>query len=209
MMRIHAFARPFRGGQRAPARALAVPMALFALVLPATATAQTGIDQQKQDDLETVHSVLQKSGLATLALTGLSGATLMVNKPTLFGKGRCRTGDPLLGGFGCNELSYVHMGFAVATAGLFVATEIVAEEMPNSPYDTGSPGRQDTMRGLRWTNVGLFIAQPILGLIAANPWLVGVPEAAREDFSSVLRTVHLGVGVGLATTYTVNAAMQW
>lgn len=209
MIRIHIVGTPFSASRRGPAGLLAVLIALLTLALPSTATAQTGIDQQKQDELETVHSVLQKSGLATLALTGVSGATLMANKPTLFGKGRCRTGDPLLGGFGCNELSYVHMGFAVATAGLFVASEIVAEEMPISPYEMGSPGQQDTMRSLRWTNVGLFIAQPILGLIAANPWLVGVPKTAREDFSAVLRTVHFGVGLGLATTYTVNAALQW
>ncbi len=185
----------------------ALLVAVAIMSVPKTAFAQT--DQERQEDLETVHSVLQKSGLGTLALTGLSGATLMLNKPTAFGKGRCRTGAPVLGGFGCDALSFVHMGFAVATAGLFVSSEIVAAEMPTSPYDMGSPGRQNAMTALRWTNVGLFTIQPILGLIAAHPGLVGVPQAARKDFSAALRTIHFGIGGALASTYTVNAALQW
>lgn len=175
--------------------------------LPRTVSAQ--IDQDKQDRLATTHSVLQKAGLGTLFFTGTSGSALMVNKPTLFGKGRCRTGDPLLGGFGCRGLSLLHFGMGVASLGLFVSSEIVAENMPVSPYDMGSAGKQDTMRTLRYTNIGLFAVQPILGLVATHPQLIGIPERSRETFSKVLRTVHFGVGGSLATTYSINAGLQW
>jgi hypothetical protein len=175
---------------------------------PATAGAQE-IDQERQDDYDTAHSVLQKTGLVTLGLTGISGATLLINKPTAFGDGRCKSGDPILGDFGCGGLTYLHLGFAVTTLGLFVAQEVVAEQAPISPYDMGSETKQDTMAGFRVANYALFGVQPVLGLLAANPGILGVDDADKEDVSRALRTVHFGVGGGLATTYTANAIMQW
>lgn len=199
------------GSRRRRGRAIvaALVAAGAALLLPHVASAQEAIDAEKQDDLETVHSVLQKSGLATLGLTGVSGGVLLMNKPTLFGDGRCKSGDPILGDFGCGGLTLLHAGFGATTLGLFVAQEIVAGEMPISPYDVGSQGRQDAMTALRYTNIGLFAVQPILGFVAANPGVIGVAEESQEDVSRVLRTIHFGVGGTIATTYTVNAALQW
>jgi hypothetical protein len=188
---------------------VAIGLGVAASLASAPASAQEVIDQDKQDDLETVHSVLQKTGLVTLGLTGTSGAVLLINKPTLFGDGRCKSGSPLFGDFGCGGLTFVHLGFAVSTLGLFIAQEIVAGEMPISPYDMGSEGKQDAMAGLRVANYSLFALQPVLGFLAANPGVIGISEPSREDFSKVLRTIHFGVGGGLATTYTINAALQW
>lgn len=198
-----------RRGRRWPVLAASLVAAGVALVAPSEAAAQEAFDAEKQDDLETVHSVLQKSGLVTLGLTGVSGGVLLANKPTLFGDGRCKSGDPILGEFGCGGLTLLHAGFGATTLGLFVAQEIVAGEMPISPYDVGSDGRRDAMTALRYTNIGLFAVQPLLGFVAANPGVVGVPEESQEDVSRVLRTIHFGVGGTLATTYTVNAALQW
>jgi hypothetical protein len=167
------------------------------------------IDRQKQQDLDTAHSVLQKSGLVTLGLTGLSGYILLANKPTLFGEGLCKSGDPILGEFGCGGLTYVHASTAVLSLGFFIAQEVVAGDMPISPYDMGSEGKRDAMGALRIANIGLFAVQPVLGFLAANPEFIGIPDASQEDFSKVLRTIHFGVGTTLATTYTVNAALQW
>ena len=184
---------------------------LFALAAVATSTsarAQLTPDElEEQDDLETTHSVLQKTGLGTLAVSGVLGGVLAVNHETAFGDGRCNGGEPIFGKFGCGGLKYVHFGFAAATLGLFVATEVVAEQMPISPYESTSPGKETAMRTLRWVNIGLFGVQPILGLLAANPGLVGADDP--RSFSKVLRTVHVVVGGTVATTYTVNAAMQW
>lgn len=188
---------------------LAIVLGVAASLAPARASAQDVIDQDKQDDLDTVHSVLQKTGLVTLGLTGTTGAVLLVNKPTLFGDGRCKSGSPWLGDFGCGGLTFVHLGFAVSTLGLFIAQEIVAGEMPISPYDMGSEGRQDAMAGLRVANYSLFALQPVLGFLAANPGVIGISDSSKEDFSRVVRTIHFGVGGSLATTYTINAALQW
>lgn len=187
---------------------IAAAFGAAAALVPASASAQE-IDQERQDDYDTAHSVLQKTGLVTLGLTGISGATLLINKPTAFGDGRCKSGDPILGDFGCGGLTYLHFGFAVTTLGLFVAQEVVAEQAPISPYDQGSEGKQDAMAGFRVANYALFGVQPVLGLLAANPGILGVDDADKEDVSRALRTVHFGVGGGLATTYTANAIMQW
>lgn len=165
----------------------------------------SNIDQNKQQHLSDVHSVLQKTGLATLGVTGVLGATLAVNDDTIFGRGRCAEGDPLFGQFGCSGLKYVHFGFAATTLGLFIASEVVAAEMPVSPYDMGDATKQNAMKTLRIANIGLFSVQPVLGLLAANHSLFGMsPGVAR-----VLRSVHILVGGAVATTYTANAALQW
>lgn len=183
----------------------------LALAVPATSFAQTFEENRRQENLATTHSVLQKTGLGTLAATGALGFALMANHETLFGDGLCKDdGSGIFGEFGCSKgLTLVHFGFAVTTLGLFIAQEIAAEEMNPRPYDVGSDSRRHTMEGLRWTNVGLFALQPVLGVIAANPGIIGIPTESRPMFSRVMRTVHFGVGLGLATTYTVNAALQW
>jgi hypothetical protein len=197
-----------RGLRAAAASAIAAVVGAAVALAPSSASAQE-IDQERQEDYDTAHSVLQKTGLVTLGLTGLSGATLMINKPTAFGDGRCKSGDPIFGDFGCGGLTFLHLGFAVTTLGLFVAQEVVAEQAPISPYDQGSEGKQDAMAGFRVANYALFGVQPVLGLLAANPGILGVDDADKEDVSRALRTVHFGVGGGLATTYTANAIMQW
>lgn len=201
--------RAARNRRLAATAAIAVGVGAGIAALPRTAHAQETFDADKQEELGDVHSVLQKTGLVTLGLTGVSGGVLLLNKPTLFGDGRCKSGDPVLGDFGCSGLPILHAAFGATTLGLFVAQEIVAGEMPISPYDMGSEGRQDAMTGLRIANYSLFAVQPVLGFLAANPGVVGVSEESQEDVSRVLRTIHFGVGGTLATTYTVNAALQW
>jgi hypothetical protein len=181
---------------------------VLAMAVPAAGWAQQVTTEGQQ--LDTTHSVLQKAGIGTIALTGATGLALMINRPTLFGDGRCSEGNGLFGGFGCGPgLTLLHAAFAVTSAGLFIAQELIAAEMNPSPYDEGSPRRQNVTEALRWTNVGLFAVQPVLGLIAAHPGLVGVPREYHAQFGRVMRTIHFGVGLGLATTYTVNAAFMW
>ena len=186
-------------------------LAFVAVAVPASGWAQTAEVENRQRDYERAHSVVQKAGIGTLAVTGALGLVLFANKPTLFGDGLCSTGDGIMGEFGCGPgLGLTHFAFAVTSAGLFIASEILAEAMDPGPYeDYSNPGRRRAMETLRWTNVGLFALQPVLGIIAAHPGIIGIPASARADFSRVMRTVHLGVGLGLATTYTVNAALQW
>jgi hypothetical protein len=178
------------------------------LCVPAAGWAQT-TPSQEQNTLSAAHSATQKLGVATIVVTGALGITLAVNHDTLFGDGRCTRGNPVFGRFGCDGLSLVHFGFAATTLGLFVASEVLAEQMHPNPYFLGSTSHQNAMQALRWTNAALFVVQPLLGIFAAHPRLLGIPEEHRSKVSRVLRTIHLGVGFGLATTYSFNAALQW
>jgi hypothetical protein len=77
--------------------------------------------------------------------------------------------------------------------------------MPISPYESTDRTKETAMRTLRWANIGLFSLQPILGFLAANQKTFGI----SENGAAGLRTVHIFVGGAAATTYTINAGMQW
>jgi hypothetical protein len=179
------------------------------VALPVTGWAQAD-EERHQEYLTISHGVLQKTGLGTLAMTGAIGVALMANKATLFSDGLCAAGNPVFGQFGCDgSLSLLHFGFAATTLGLFVTSEIIATQLEVSPYEVADPMMARTRRALLWTNVALFSVQPVLGLLSAHPALIGIPPDALHTFSRVLRTVHFGVGLGVATTYTLHAAFQW
>lgn len=91
------------------------------------------------------HRVLKYTTTGALVLTAGLGVVSGINQPTLFGDGRCLTGDPVFG-------------------------------------------------------------QPILGLVASNPAILGIPRDDREDFSRVMRTVHVGVVIG--GTYVTTLAIE-
>lgn len=181
---------------------------LFAalLTLPTAGLAQTS--PSAQEGLARAHSATQKAGLATLGVTALLGGFLAVNTPIL-GDVECASCSGTIGRPGYDVLTVVHLGFALATLGLYLSSEILSENMDQNPYYTGDPSKQSTMQTLRWVNVGLFIAQPVFGFLAAHPGLIGIPTSARPLFSRVMRTLHVAVGVGTVGSYSATAALQW
>jgi hypothetical protein len=181
-------------------------LAVALLVIPAVSLAQTS-DREPTDRRATAHSAVQKTGLVTLWGTAALGAIIAVNAPPLGDEQCAACGDMGKGAY--DALVLTHFGLAAATLGLYVSSEILAETMTTNPYYTGDAQRQGGMQALRWVNVGLFATQPILGVLAAHPGLVGVPPEHRQLFSRVVRTLHLAVGAGTAASYTAVAVMQW
>jgi hypothetical protein len=183
--------------------------ALMVVALPGAAFAQD-YDPVQEQRLADWRGGTQKAGLITMYLTVALGVPLAANKETLFSDGLCKTGKPMFGEFGCNGgLSIIHFIAAGSTLALYVASEILATEMVNSPYNTGDVRQDNARSAFRWTNVALFSLQPVLGVLAAHPWLIGIPPEARVMFSKVLRTMHFAVGAGLAGTYSVQAGLMW
>src|SRR5262249_39406080 len=72
------------------------------LAIPA-ASEQTAI-RTRQD----VRRAVKIGTVAALGLTAAGGVIIAVNKPTLFGDGRCRTGGPIFGQYGCDNLPIIH-----------------------------------------------------------------------------------------------------
>lgn len=184
--------------------------ALIVVALPGAAWAQD-LDPARQQRLADWRGGTQKAGLITMYLTTSLGIPLAANKETLFSDGLCRQGKPMFGeAFGCNGgLAIVHGLAAVSTLVLYVTSEILATEMVFSPYNTGDTRQDNARSAFRWTNVALFSIQPVLGILSAHPYLIGIPPDARVMFSKVLRTLHFAVGVGLTTTYSVQAGLMW
>jgi hypothetical protein len=182
---------------------------VIVVALPLTALAQDA-DAAEQKRLKDWHSATQKAGLLTLGLAQGFGIPLMANKETLFSNGLCKAGDPMFWEFGCNGgLTILHFAFAATTLGLFITSEVLATQMAPSPYETGDSTRDGAASILRWVNVGLFTLQPILGLITAHPSLLGIPPEHRVMVSRILRSIHFAIGLGLVSTFTLQAGLQW
>jgi hypothetical protein len=181
-------------------------MLIVALGLPLAAHAQSYSSTHAQD-LASAHSWVQKTGLVTLYGAAALGAITAVNAPPM-GDERCAACEDM-GKDAYDALVLTHFGLAGATLALYITSEILAEKMAVNPYYTGDAQRQGAMQAMRWVNVGFFSAQPILGLLAAHPGWVGVPPAHQQLFSRVMRTLHLAIGAGTATSYTAVAVMQW
>src|SRR5512143_1463346 len=66
--------------------------------------------------------VLKWSTAGSLVVTTTLGTFAAINQPTAFGDGRCQTGGPVLGTYGCDRgLSTLHGASAVLSATLYTA----------------------------------------------------------------------------------------
>jgi hypothetical protein len=166
--------------------------------------------ERRRAHMLTAHRALEITTAASLAVTGALGVITAINRPTLFGAGRCQSGDPVFGNYGCESLSIVHGISGVVSEGLYISTMVLEAVTPDPPWETQeSPGWREARRVLTWVHVGGMILQPLLGMISAYPGIIGVDDPqSRYDFSRTLRTVHMGVGVITATAYLSTLAID-
>jgi hypothetical protein len=181
------------------ARALAFSVAFAALCAMAPGAAQA----QEEPGPRDAHRALQLATSGSLIVTATLGTLVAINQPTLFGDGRCASGDPLLGRYGCSGLSVLHGLSALLSTMLYTATvtlEIAEFDWPGRDrhgtlYEVASYGHL----------VGMAL-QPIGGIIAAMPQVLGIED---PGFSRVLRTLHIGTGYAIVGTYLVTAAIEF
>lgn len=191
----------------------------------ATATSEDseGTSEQEPDiellrhraQLTRIHRVLGITTFASVTVTTLLGTVLAINQPTLFGSGLCADIDPMTGrsrallgeDFGCGTARTWHKVSAFVSLGLYASTGVFALSMPDperaSEGNDIRAGRLRLHRAMAWVHLAGMILQPILGIVAFEPSLVGVnidpmdPVRSRqglEDFQRTMRTIHLGVG---------------
>ena len=157
------------------------------------------------------HRTLEYVTAASLALTAAGGVVAAINQPTLFGEGRCASGDPIMGDYGCNGFSIVHGTGGVLTTGWYVATMTVALSVPKLPGGRGEPGPFDhggVHRAATWVHVVGFVAMPLLGLTGAHPEMLGIEGEEAAGFSETVRTVHAGLGVVTASAFTTTILIE-
>lgn len=168
---------------------------------PSQALSRSSKDQaqEEKDPWAQTRKNLERSTLVGLWLTGSLGTLLAFNRPTLFSDGRCNTGNPIFGDYGCGELSTVHGMSAVAAISLYTASEVFN-------LTTGPDQRPSTThRIFSWIHRIGMVALPLVGIFSRFPEVIGVNEPdTQEDFSRTLRSIHLGAGYVTVLSYTVT-----
>lgn len=155
------------------------------------------------DNVRDTHRTLQLTTSGALILTAGLGAINAINQPTLFSDGRCASGNPIFGEYGCHGLGPLHGVFALLSVVLYTTTET----LEFSRFDW--PGRDrhgDGFTALSYVHLIGMIIQPLGGLLAAVPELVG---ASRNGaLPRVLRTLHAVTGVAVAGAFIVTTAIE-
>ncbi len=181
-------AEPARGGDEAP-----------------EAPAPSG----RTDALHRWERALKWSTAGALVVTSTLGTLAAIDQPTAFGDGRCATGNPVLGTYGCDRgLSTLHGISGVLSATLYTANGVLALSIPG-PIGNVSESERPWHRALTYVHLGGIAVQPLLGLVAAYPQVIGVRNTAPGDpFPRDLRTVHLFVGYITMIAYVTTLLLE-
>ena len=186
--------------------ALCAAVCLTLLSHTTRAAAQTTADQT-DEGVRDAHRVLQLSTAGSLLLTSTLGTMIAINKPTLFGEGRCAEGgaEPIFGEYGCKGLSVVHGLSAILSTILYtatVATEFAAFDWPGqndhgTAYDVASA-----------VHLGGMALLPIVGIITAVPMVLGMEQDESSEFQRIMRTLHLAFGYITVGTFGATVAVD-
>jgi hypothetical protein len=153
--------------------------------------------------------ILKWSTAGALVATSTFGTIAAINQPTAFGKGRCETGNPVLGTYGCDRgLSTLHGMSAVLSTTLYTANGVLALSIPG-PVGNVTPAKRPWHRALTYVHLGGIVVQPIIGLVSAFPQVIGMRnEAPGDPFPKTLRTIHVGLGYVVAAAYIATLALE-
>jgi hypothetical protein len=197
----------------APGSDIAPAPALLHLEQALPPTAGPGAMPGEEDRVRKLQGwgqALRLTTAASLIVTSTLGTMAAINNPTAFGDGRCITGSPVLGDYGCNRgLSTLHGVSAVVSVTLYTANGVLALSAPES-RGTVSPGAKPAYRVLSWVHLTGIVLQPILGIVAAYPQVIGKSTTVTTDpLPRNLRTVHLFLGYITTAAFLTTTALEW
>lgn len=203
---------PVGGSMSTTAACVGVALASCALTMGPVAwaqaepTAQAGpLAQAGVQDLGTQNDARRGVKVATIGALGATaglGLVLALNKPTWFGEGRCEEGHPVLGDYGCNELSLLHGMGAITSLVGYTASMTLDATTPRPP-----PKEPALHRALTYVHVGGLVAAPLLGLVGSYPTVFGLRDS--EELKRGLRTVHMTTAVLSFAAFTASVALDW
>jgi hypothetical protein len=150
---------------------------------------------------------LRWSTAASLVATSTLGTMAAINQPTAFGDGRCVTGSPVLGDYGCNRgLSTLHGSAGILSVTLYTANGVLKLAAPES---VGKVSAQPWHRALSYVALVGIAVQPIIGLVSAFPQVIGRDRDAPTDpFPKNLRTAHVFLGYVTTAAFVSTVAME-
>jgi hypothetical protein len=166
-------------------------------------------DDARVKSLRRWERALKWGTAGALLATSALGTMAAINQPTVFGDGRCQTGHPVLGTYGCDRgLSTLHGTSGVLSATLYTANGVLALSLPG-PVGHVSPAARPWHRALTYVHLGGITLQPILGLVSAFPQVIGVRNTAPGDrFPKNTRTIHVGLGYLTAAAYLATLVLE-
>lgn len=183
---------------------LAALAACSLALAPASASAQPVLSDRDQD-IQDAYEVMSGVTMGLLGVTALGGLTQLYNLPTAFGDGACSRGEAIFGDYACERhFSLVHGGLGILTLASYTATAALAFAAPD--LDRGD---EDTVTDVLGVIHGVGIGLTgVMGLLAANPGLIGLRDQAATEFSRVLRVVHAFVAVVTAAAFATHIAVD-
>lgn len=163
----------------------------------------------RTNGLRSWERALKWSTAGALVATSALGTMAAMNQPTAFGDGRCLTGDPVLGTYGCDRgLSTLHGISGVLSLTLYTADTALAFAIPG-PEGNVSESERPWHRALTYVHLGGITLQPLLGLISAFPAVVGQSDATPTDpFPRNMRTAHVCLGYVTLAAFLATLALE-
>lgn len=198
------------------AQAVPVPLSGTRLALAGEAApdpggpAELAPPDRRTESLRRWERVLKWSTAGALVVTTTLGTLAAINQPTAFGDGRCQTGHPIFGTYGCDRgLSTLHGTSAVLSAILYTADGALALSIPG-PVGHVSDAARPWHRALTYVHLGGMVVQPILGLVSAFPQVIGMSHSAPTDrFPRGMRTAHVIIGYVTTAAFLTTLALEW
>lgn len=175
----------------------------------ATPELEAPADEVRLRRLRRWERALKWSTAGSLVVTSTLGTMAAVNQPTAFGDGRCQTGHPILGTYGCDRgLSTLHGSSGILSAILYTSDGVLALAIPG-PVGNVSKEARPWHRALTYVHLGGIALQPVLGLVSAFPQVIGIRNTAPGDrFPRNTRTIHVGLGYLTTAAYLATLALE-
>lgn len=188
------------------ARTLLTALLLVPILTVATARAQDRPALNESElELQEAYEVMQGVTGGLLGATATLGLVQLYNMPTSFGDGACARDAALFGDYACRgDFSLVHATLGIATIGSYVATGVLALAAPDR--DQGSEDTVTDVLGVTHAvGIGLTSA---LGLLAANPGIIGLTGDSGREFSRHLRVVHWIIAMVTASAFATHIVVD-
>lgn len=192
-----------------PGPAAAEPRLSLSLDHPEEAAPAREPEEARTARLRRWERALKWSTAGALVVTTTLGTIAAINQPTAFGDGRCQTGGPVLGTYGCDRgLSTLHGTSGVVSATLYTADTVLALSLPG-PQGNVKPAARPWHRVLTFVHLGGIVVQPLIGLVSAYPQMIGVRNQAPSDpFPRNLRTAHVILGYVTTAAFLATLALE-
>jgi hypothetical protein len=175
-------------------------------VAPSRASAQQPVLTDRDRDIIQAYDVMQAVTMGLMSATALGGLVQLYNLPTALGDGACSRNAAIFGDYACEgDYSLLHGILGIATIASYTATAALALSAPN--LDQGDEDTvTDVLGVVHGVGIGLTGA---LGLLAANPGLIGLSGNDASEFSRTLRVVHWLVAAVTAGAFATHMAVDY